>query len=120
MQFKVRKGFILKRVDRFEQDGEIRERETIAYGDDTIDLTQEQALEHLHQLEPVDKAAKALVESRFVPSALATSVAGDVGAEMNASIQAAIAEGIKAGVAAAMAAAASAAAAPAPAPAPAA
>lgn len=117
MKFKVREGFILKRTDFIKQGEEVLERNTTAYGGDTIDLDNEQALEHLHQLEPVDKEAKAFVESRFVPSAMATSVAGDVGAEMNASIQAAIAEGIKAGVAAAMAAAASAAAAPAPAPA---
>ena len=120
MKFKVRDGFVLKRVDyEKSDDGSVLERTTSAYSGDTIDLSAEQALEHLHQLEPVDKEAKALVESRFVPSAALTSVAGGVGADVSAAIQQAIADGIKAGLAAAAEASAAAAAASTPASAPA-
>jgi len=115
MKFKVRTGFVLKRVDIVEVDVgggtiERQERTSSAYQDEVIDLNAEQALEHLHQLEPVDKDAKAFVESRFVaqPAAVASGGAA-FGADALSGIQAAIAAGIQAGVAAAQAAAAEAA-----------
>lgn len=100
MKFKVRDGFVVNRIDRVTlPDDSIVERTTNAYAGETLDLTADQAKEHLHQLEPIDREAKAFVESRFVPVSEATQVAGALGAD----VQSAIAEGIKAGVAAALA-----------------
>lgn len=99
-KFKVREGFVLKRVDYVKVEDRIEERQLTAYPGETVDLTTEQALEHLHQVEPVDKDAIKFVEARFVPSAELTSVAGGISADVSAYIKQAIAEGIAAGMAA--------------------
>ena len=101
MKFKVRDGFVVNRVDIVTlPDGSIVERTTNAYSGEVLDLSADQALGHLHQLEPVDREATKLAESRFVPDSLASQVS----AGLSFDVQTAIAEGIKAGVAAAMAA----------------
>jgi hypothetical protein len=105
MKFKVRDGFVFKRVDYVTVGDETQEREMKAYSGEPVDLSAEQAIEHLHQLEPTDKAAVAFVESRFVPSAEATQLVGGIGPDIQAFIQKSITEGIQAGVTAALAAA---------------
>jgi hypothetical protein len=105
MKFKIRDGFVLKRVDYVTVDDETQEREMKNYAGETVDLSAEQATEHLHQLEPVDKAAIAFVESRFVPSAEVSQLVGGIGPDIQAFIQKSITDGIQAGVTAALAAA---------------
>ena len=69
MKFKVREGFVFRRVDLVDDGtGKKVEQEKIAYQNQVIDLTKAQAKQHLHQLEPEDAEARKFCEQSFVPA----------------------------------------------------
>ena len=105
MKFKIRAGFILTRIDQVQlDDDKFVEQATNGYPGQTIDLTAEQAIEHLHMLEPADKEAAKFVESRTLTAPPEQLGAGGVGLDIAAAISAGVKAGVEAGLAAALAA----------------
>lgn len=103
MKFKVREGFILNRIDYVMRGDKKEPRTTTAYGGEEVELSEAQAAEHLHQLEPVDKLAQKFIDSRTAPTA--PVAAGGIDGE---ALQALIGQTVQAAVAAALAAVAAA------------
>jgi len=107
MKFKIRKGFVLRRIDAVQlpDEDKVIERETVAYSGDTIDLTADQASGHLHMLEPADKDSAKFLADKAVPSAEQTTAgAGGVSPDVVAALAKAVQDGIAAGMAAMQAA----------------
>ena len=68
MKFKIREGFVANVSDRVEVAEDKFETQTQTfYPGKTIELTAEQAREHSHKLEPVDKAASDFLQSLHIP-----------------------------------------------------
>lgn len=101
MKFVIRSGFVVhqtKMVDVQER-GEIVQRPQTAsyYEGQTVDFDKDEALDHLHKLEPADKAASAFCEALVLPPQPAPAAPGAID-------QAALASAIASGVAQALAA----------------
>lgn len=67
MKFKVRDGYIIHDVQVRIVSGERLETTNVYPAGEIVDFDEDQANDHLHKLEPQDKAATAFVEKRFVP-----------------------------------------------------
>lgn len=65
MKFVVREGFVVKLLNKVEiEDGKFQVQEVNIYGNQTADLTAEQATEHAHKLQAKDDKALAFLESK--------------------------------------------------------
>lgn len=118
MKFKIRKGFVLRRIDAVQlpDEDKVIERETVAYSGDTIDLTADQASGHIHMLEAADKDAAKFLADKAVPAADQTTAGGaGISGDLVAALAKAVQDGISAGMAAVQAAQAAPASADAPA-----
>ena len=68
MKFKIREGFVAHVIERVEVGDDKFEMQTQTfYPGKPVELTAEQAAEHAHKLEPVDKSASDFLQSRHVP-----------------------------------------------------
>jgi hypothetical protein len=74
MKFQVREGYVVRFFRRVDLgDGESQMQEVVAYAGQSLDLSAEEAQEHAHKLEPLDKGATALLEKKVLPSTPATT-----------------------------------------------
>lgn len=94
MKFVIRAGFVVhqtKMVDVQER-GEIvqRPQSSSYYEGQTVDFDKDEALDHLHKLEPADKAAAAFCEALVLP----TQPAPASGGADQAALTSAIANGV--------------------------
>jgi hypothetical protein len=88
MKFQVRDGFVVEVSEQVEVAPDKFQTQTQTfYGGKYVDLTEEQATDHLHKLEPVDKTAVAFAASKHTPDPKASIVAEDVGAQVQAEVQ---------------------------------
>lgn len=70
MKFQVREGFVVKLINKIDLgDGKTELQENTVHGKQIVDLTDEQADQHAHKLEPKDKAAEAYLAGKVLPSA---------------------------------------------------
>ena len=68
MKFKIREGFVAHISDRVQVGEDKFETQTQTfYPGKAIELSAEQATDHAHKLEPVDKAATDFLASLYVP-----------------------------------------------------
>lgn len=72
MKFKVRPGFVvhLSRVVEIDNNGQIEKQvQTNSFfpNGDAFELSEADAFDHLHKLEPADKEATKWIESQFAP-----------------------------------------------------
>jgi len=74
MKFKVRDGFVVRIQTRIDMpDGRIEVQETTFYGGQPVELDAAGAEQHVHKLEPADKAASAWLDSKAEPLTKAAS-----------------------------------------------
>jgi len=68
MKFKIRDGFVAHVSEKIEiEEGKFETQVQTFYGGKVVDLSAEQAQDHAHKLEPLDKAATEFLVSRHVP-----------------------------------------------------
>jgi hypothetical protein len=88
MKFQVRDGFVVEVSEQVEISPDKFQTQTQTfYGGKYVDLTEEQATDQLHKLEPADKAAVAFAASKHTPDPKSSIVAEDVGAQVQAEVQ---------------------------------
>lgn len=88
MKFQVRDGFVVEVSEQVEIGPDKFQTQTQTfYGGKFVDLTEEQATDQLHKLEPIDKAAIAFAASKHTPDPKASIVAEDMGAQVQAEVQ---------------------------------
>lgn len=65
MKFKVREGYVVRIVRIIDLGNDKTDKQEItAYGGQTIDLSEDEANEHAHKLEALDKPATALLDGK--------------------------------------------------------
>ena len=75
MKFKIRDGFVVRLAAMIDLgDGKKEIQETVHYGGQVADLDAQQAHDHAHKLEPMDKAATAFLEAKVLPTTPAASL----------------------------------------------
>lgn len=100
MKFQVREGYVVRLVEQVEiGDGKTQTQETNFYEKQVCDLTADQADQHIHKLEPRDKAAEAYLASKVAP--VSAPVAAGPQLDIPSIIQAAVLAALAAGQAAA-------------------
>ncbi len=101
MKFKVREGFLADVTEVIDLgNGNTQTQVQTFYGGKVVDLTAEQAREHAHKLEPVDKEATKFLESLHV-----AGPAAGVQVDIDALVAAKVSDQLEAAVAKAVAAA---------------
>lgn len=69
MKFQVRDGFVIHDLRVVDINGRPTEQTNSYYGDQIVDFDEATATDHLHKLEPQDKASREFMAARFVPVA---------------------------------------------------
>lgn len=88
MKFQVRDGFVVEVSERVEiAPDQFQTQTQTFFGGKFVELNEEQAAEHLHKLEPIDKAALAFSASKHTPDPKASVVAEDMNAQVQAEVQ---------------------------------
>ena len=75
MKFKVRDGFVVKLQNKIDLgDGRTEIQETTTFGGQVVDMDADTADQHVHKLEPLDKAATAHMECKVLPTSAASQL----------------------------------------------